>query len=80
MARVQNTQHLLAIILENLIEVRENKIMKKFIEFFIVSVSAVILWEYGHPYIPGLVTDHGHEHIEVKSNTNSVEEEHTHPH
>ena len=35
--------------------------MEKFLKYAIVSVAAVLVWEFGHPYIPGLVVDHGAE-------------------
>jgi len=38
--------------------------MKAFVNYAIVACLAVITWEYGHPYIPGLVVDHPvHEHL-----------------
>lgn len=38
-------------------------IMATSIKYLIVGLVATVLWEYGHPYIPGIVVDHpAHEH------------------
>jgi len=39
--------------------------MSKFVNYLIVGLVATVLWEYGHPYIPGLVVDHDHSHEHV---------------
>ena len=39
--------------------------MSRFLNYTIVALAAVLVWEYGHPYIPGLVVDHDHEHVHV---------------
>ena len=28
--------------------------------YFFFACLAVLTWEYGHPYVPGLVVDHDH--------------------
>ena len=41
--------------------------MTNFLKYAIVGLVATLVWEFGHPYIPGLVVDHDHEHVcEVK--------------
>ena len=42
--------------------------MKKTIEYIIIGFIATILWEFGHPFIPGLVVDHDHTHECVSTN------------
>ena len=42
------------------IQVTIDFIMTRFVNYFIVACLAVLTWEYGHPYIPGLVVDHDH--------------------
>ena len=42
--------------------------MKKTIEYIIIGFVATILWEFGHPFIPGLVVDHDHTHECVSTN------------
>ena len=31
-------------------------------KYLIVGFIAVVAWEFGHPYIPGLVPSHDHTH------------------
>ena len=33
-------------------------------EDLFVGLVATLVWEFGHPYIPGLVLDHEHTHGE----------------
>ena len=42
--------------------------MKKTIKYIIVGFVATIVWEIGHPFIPGLVVDHDHTHECVSTN------------
>ena len=37
--------------------------MNRAFNYFVVAIVAVVVWEYGHPYIPGLVVEHDHEHV-----------------
>ena len=37
--------------------------MCKFAKYLVVGLVATLVWEFGHPYIPGLVVDHAHEHV-----------------
>lgn len=41
--------------------------MNNALKYLFVGLVATLLWEFGHPYIPGLVVDHDHT-------------EHTHTH
>jgi len=31
-------------------------------KYLLVGLVATVLWEFGHPFIPGLVVDHEHTH------------------
>tara|TARA_Y100000004_G_scaffold88796_1_gene99573 strand:- start:949 stop:1062 length:114 start_codon:yes stop_codon:yes gene_type:complete len=33
-------------------------------KYLFVGLVATLVWEFGHPYIPGLVVDHDHTHVE----------------
>ena len=35
-------------------------------KYLFVGLVATLVWEFGHPYIPGLVLDHEHTHEEVR--------------
>ena len=34
--------------------------MNNSLKYLFVGLVATLLWEFGHPYIPGLVVDHEH--------------------
>ena len=37
--------------------------MTNFTKYLLVGLVATLVWEFGHPYIPGLVVDHDHTHV-----------------
>ena len=44
--------------------IKEKK-MSNTVKYLIVGLVATVVWEFGHPYIPGLVVDHPHTHEEA---------------
>ncbi len=40
--------------------------MSNTVKYLIVGLVATVVWEFGHPYIPGLVVDHPHTHEEAE--------------